>query len=180
MQPLGHWHFLASTRLRSGAYPEFEGFLYGQGTRLIGRLPRSNQLDCGTLNRNLLIPKRLIFESRVRVGSPSLAAAPVGPPIPPWLSASAASIISFSCLSSAPSSAALGLAALGGSRLTPVSSTEKGSPSLRVRARSITFCSSRTLPGQPYAWNSWRVFRLMVLNFFPAFFPKRSIKYSTS
>src|SRR5712692_7413743 len=33
---------------------------------------------------------------------------------------------------------------------------------------------------QAYGWNSWRVFRLMVLNFFPAFFPKRSIKYSTS
>ena len=114
------------------------------------------------------------------MGSPSLAAAPVGPEIWPWLSASAASIISFSCLSSAPLSAGLGLAAWGGSRLIQVSSTERVSPSLRMTARSITFCSSRTLPGQPYAWNSWRVFRLMVLNFFPAFFPKRSIKYSTS
>jgi len=31
------------------------------------------------LNRYLSIPRRLIFESRVEVGSPSLAAAPCGP-----------------------------------------------------------------------------------------------------
>ena len=48
-------------------------------TRSISRFLRSNQLACGTLNRNLLIPKRLIFESSVRVGSPSLAAAPAWP-----------------------------------------------------------------------------------------------------
>lgn len=38
-----------------------------------------NQLARGTLNRYLLILKRLIFESSVRAGSPSFAAAPDGP-----------------------------------------------------------------------------------------------------
>jgi hypothetical protein len=39
----------------------------------------STQLARGTLNRYLLILKRLIFESSVRAGSPSLVAAPEGP-----------------------------------------------------------------------------------------------------
>ena len=38
-----------------------------------------NQLARGTLNRYLLILKRLIFESSVRAGSPSVLAAPEGP-----------------------------------------------------------------------------------------------------
>ncbi len=42
------------------------------------------------------------------------------------------------------------------------------------------FCSSRTFPGQPYAWNTFRNFLSMVLNFFPTLFPNRSMKYSTS
>src|SRR5882757_5370004 len=33
----------------------------------------------GSLKRNLLIPRRLIFESSVRAGMPSFAAAPAGP-----------------------------------------------------------------------------------------------------
>jgi hypothetical protein len=37
------------------------------------------QLARGTLNRYLLILKRLIFESSVRAGSPSFVAAPDGP-----------------------------------------------------------------------------------------------------
>jgi hypothetical protein len=41
------------------------------------------QLASGTLNRYLLILKRLIFESRVRAGSPSFVAAPDGPEIRP-------------------------------------------------------------------------------------------------
>src|SRR5258708_3684288 len=87
---------------------KFQEFLSGGENTSPSRFPRSNQLACGTLNRYLLIPRRLIFESRVRVGSPRLAAAPVGPEMRPWLSASAASIIPFSCLSSAPLSATLG------------------------------------------------------------------------
>ena len=38
-----------------------------------------DQLALGTLNRYLLILKRLIFESSVRAGSPSFVVAPDGP-----------------------------------------------------------------------------------------------------
>src|SRR5260370_2532541 len=37
------------------------------------------QTVCGCLNRNLLIPRRLIFESSIRAGMPSFSAAPPGP-----------------------------------------------------------------------------------------------------
>src|SRR5258707_10596170 len=67
----------------------------------VGLKALGGQSACGTLNRYLLIFNRLIFESRVRASSPSLAAAPAGPEIRPWLSARAASIISFSCLTRA-------------------------------------------------------------------------------
>src|SRR6266481_9988840 len=76
-----------------------------------------------TLYLYLLIVKRLIFESRVRDGSPSLAAAPAGPEIRPWLSARAASIISFSCLTRAPSSVAGRAGFWPGSLLSHVWST---------------------------------------------------------
>src|SRR5580698_6206410 len=112
--------------------------------------PRPNQSARGTLNRNLSIPSRLIFASSVCVGRASLAAAPVGPEIRPRLSASAASIISLSWLRRASPSATVEPATrLVDSRLNQVSSTEKVSSSLKIMARSITFCSSRTLPGQP-------------------------------
>jgi hypothetical protein len=56
-------------------------------TKLFAR-PRSKaakpiQLARGTLNRYLLILKRLIFESSVRAGSPSFVAAPDRPEIRP-------------------------------------------------------------------------------------------------
>jgi hypothetical protein len=41
------------------------------------------QVACGTLNRYLLILKRLIFESSVRAGRPNFLAAPDGPEIRP-------------------------------------------------------------------------------------------------
>ena len=48
-----------------------------------------------------------------------------------------------------------------------VSSTEKVSPSVRITARSTTFCNSRMLPGQPYAWNSFERFaRLLPGSFY--------------
>src|SRR5580704_2175423 len=106
-----------------------------------------DQFDRLTLNRYLLIPNRLIFASSVGLGSPNLLAAPPGPETRPALSASAASIISFSCRCSALLSAAVGRANCGASRLSHVSSTQKMSPSLRITALSITFCNSRTLPG---------------------------------
>src|SRR6266516_5775515 len=101
----------------------------------------------GSLKRDLLIFSRLIFESSVCAGSPSLTAAPSGPETRPWLCASAASIISFSWPTSAPLSATVGLVNRGVWALSHVSSTQKVSPSLRMTARSITFCSSRTFPG---------------------------------
>src|SRR6266567_5685572 len=114
----------------------FEEFLLNQENAL------------GSLKRDLLIFKRLIFESRVRAGTPSFVAAPFGPETRPRLSASADSIISFSCRSSVPLSATVGVVYRGSSDLNHVSSKEKVSPSLRITARSITFCSSRTFPGQ--------------------------------
>src|SRR6266478_1063970 len=68
----------------------------------------------GSLKRDLLIFSRLIFESRVCAGSPSITAAPAGPETRPWLCASATSIISFSCPTSAPLSATVGLVNRGG------------------------------------------------------------------
>jgi len=77
-------HFLAPTRLRRGRRSwNCQEFLFGEENTSTSRFPRASQLACGTLNRYLLIPRRLIFESRVRVGSPRLAAAPVGPEIRP-------------------------------------------------------------------------------------------------
>ena len=101
-------------------------------------------------NWYLLIPNRFIFESSVLVGVPSFAAAPVGPETRPLPAASAASIISFSVLFRTPLSANAGLVAVWEEgRLSHVSSTTQMSPSLKITARSITFCNSRTLPGQP-------------------------------
>jgi len=62
------------------------------------KVTESTQLARGILNRYLLIFRRLIFESSVRAGRPNLVAAPVCPEIRPLVSTSAASIISFSCL----------------------------------------------------------------------------------
>ena len=141
---------------------------------------QGHQSPDGDLNRYLLIFRRLIFESSVRDGRPSLAAAPAAPEIRPWLSANAASIISFSCFTSTPLSGPGRVDFGGGSFFSHVSSIENVSPSHRITARSITFCSSRTFPGQMYASNSLRDFLSMALNFFPALFPNRSMKYSTS
>ena len=129
-----------------------------------------DQSPCGTLNRYLLIFKRLIFESRVFAGRPSLAAAPPGPEIRPWLSFNAASIISFSCRTRVPPSVAVRDVARGSSRLNQVSSTAKLSPSESITARSITFCSSRTFPGQPYAWRTFKDFLPIVRTSFRPFF----------
>src|SRR6266851_10340745 len=90
-----------------------------------------NQISGGHLNLYLFIFRRLIFESSVRVGSPSFAAAPAVPEIRPLLSASAASIICFSCLTSTPLSGS-GRANLGGASLfSQLFSTENVSPSHR-------------------------------------------------
>ena len=60
---------------------------------------------CGgwTLLPVLSMPSRLIFDSSVCRGIPSFAAAPEGPEMRPWVSASAAAIISASRSASAES-----------------------------------------------------------------------------
>src|SRR6266581_7089286 len=70
--------------LDSPLVPIFEEFLTDQENAV------------GSLKRDLLILSRLIFESSVCAGSPSITAAPAGPETRPWLCASATSIISFS------------------------------------------------------------------------------------
>src|SRR4051812_17360613 len=77
------------------------------------------------LNRYLLIPRRLILESRVEVGSPSLAAAPWGPDTRPRLWASAPSMASFSWASNTPLKAAPERGTSEASRLSHASSTAK-------------------------------------------------------
>src|ERR1700688_2854017 len=93
---------------------------------------RISQSRGGTLNRYLLIFRRLIFESSVRDGRPSFAAAPPAPEIRPLLSASATSIISFSCLTSTPLNGPGPTDFEGGSLFSHVSSTENVSPSHRI------------------------------------------------
>src|SRR5260370_25788334 len=112
------------------------------------RSPGLNQPACGALNRYFSILSRLILDSRVCAGSPSLAAAPSDPEIRPRLSANAASMISLSCLSRAPFSVPVRPRFEICSRFNEVWSTARVSPSLRITARSMTFCNSRTFPGQ--------------------------------
>src|SRR5579872_6333450 len=139
-----------------------------------------------TLNRLLSMPKPAIFDSRVWRGIPSLAAAPPGPETRPWHSARADSMafLSRSANSLLPSartperdrSCPTGWLDF---RSTHVSSTENVSSSHRITPRSTTFCSSRMLPGQSYAWKSSSVFFLIWLILFPALLAYRSTKYST-
>ena len=58
---------------------------------------------------------------------------------------------------------------LGSHVREPGSSTKKVSPSDRITARSTTFCNSRMLPGQSYAWKSSIVFLSIFRIFLPAF-----------
>src|SRR6266404_3079294 len=105
------------------------------------------------LNRFLLILRALMRWSSVDGGMPSFAAAPDGPDTRPRLSASAASTISRSLRGSPRTGAGTGSpkAARGDSLNSHNSSTANTSPELRITDRSITFCSSRMLPGQSYA-----------------------------
>src|SRR5215813_3293156 len=94
----------------------------------------------------LSMPSRRIFDSSVWRGIPSFAAAPEGPDIRPWVSARTASIISTSRSSNAESPRFGEDSA--DSVVSQLSSTTKVSVSLRMTARSTTFCNSRILPGQ--------------------------------
>ena len=85
---------------------------------------------CRVLNRYLSIPKAAILESSVCLGSPSLAAAPVGPATWPPQSANARSIMSFSRSNRVASKGTVG----------PVSRR----PSVSARSRQQKMCRSRT------------------------------------
>ena len=80
-------------------------------------------------------------------GIPSLAAAPNGPAIRPRQAANAVSMISFSRSTIVATNGTAG-SDRRPSRFSQVSSTENVSVSHRITARSMTFCSSRMLPGQ--------------------------------
>src|SRR5882724_1081850 len=98
--------------------------------------------------RCLSIFNDLIMESRVDCGMPSLAAAPEGPETLPFLSASAASIISFSWVESFCASGSVSGSDCTGRLDSQLSSTKKFSESQTMTERSMTFCNSRMLPGQ--------------------------------
>lgn len=99
------------------------------------------------LNRNLLTWRFAILESSVCRGMPSFAAAPDGPATRPSLSASAASMSSLS--RSAIEAASRGVVRdCRPSLRSHAPSTENTPPSDKITDRSITFCSSRMLPGQ--------------------------------
>ena len=114
-----------------------------------------SRLNGGTLNWRLSMPRLAIFDSRVWCGIPSFAAAPRRPETRPWHSANAASIAFLSrCTNSLLSSVRVPMRGTGRPdswfdlRGSHVSSTENVSSSHRIKARSTTFCSSRTFPGQ--------------------------------
>src|SRR5262249_31682825 len=124
-----------------------------------GRAP-----DQGCLYRSFRIFSVRILYSRVDAGRPSLAAAPDRPDTFPLASASAPSIISRSRATSASSSGRIGGCAAAISRDSQFSSTTSVSVSHTMTARSITFWSSRTLPGHRYDLTSssvrlstWRI-----------------------
>ena len=70
---------LQKWKLELRAVLNLQEFLFGKETLLLA----GGQSPCRTLNRYLLIFKRLILESRVFAGRPSFSAAPPGPEIRP-------------------------------------------------------------------------------------------------
>src|ERR1051325_3455727 len=66
------------------------------GLELEVRLDGRTRKDYEVLKRYRSMPSFLIRDSRVCLGRPSFAAAPVAPPMTPWASRSASSMIAFS------------------------------------------------------------------------------------
>jgi len=95
--------------------------------------------------RRLLIFNERIFDSNVDGGIPSLAAVPDAPDTRPLLSASAASIISFSCDTSLWGSGWVTWGMEMAFRDNQLSSTEKFSVSHKMTDRSITFRNSTNI-----------------------------------
>src|SRR5258707_8432133 len=89
---------------------------------------------------------RILLFRVVRL-SPSLSAAPLGPPITQFVSSRALRMWSHSASSSVTGAA--GLSCCDQLRLS--NGARKIVPGDRITARSTKFCSSRTLPGQAYS-----------------------------
>ena len=102
------------------------------------------------LKRRLSMFRALIFDSSVDAGTPSRPAAPKGPATRPLLSLSAASMASFSWVASVPVERLATGAVPGDRPESHRASIESVSESHTITARSMTFCSSRMLPGQSY------------------------------
>jgi hypothetical protein len=98
----------------------------------------------------LFILSVLILDSSVDGRMLSFAAAPVGPDTWPRVSANAVSINAFSWVVSIWTSGWLAGKIRSMSWDSQLSSTENVSVSQRITERSITFCNSRTFPGQGY------------------------------
>src|SRR5215470_586765 len=98
----------------------------------------------------LSIFSALIFDSRVEDGTPRRAAAPNGPDTRPLLSLSAASMTCISCVASVAAGWLTTGDAADGRPPSHRSSMARESESAMMTARSMTFCSSRILPGQSY------------------------------
>src|SRR6266850_132967 len=127
------------------------------------------QVPDGCLKRFLLMLSDRIFDSRVDRAIPSLAAAPDGPNIRPWDSRRASSIISISVAATFSERKSLFPDLVSSGRWdSQLSSTVNISVSHTISDRSMTFCSSRMLPGQGYDWSNCRVFLSTLRMFLPA------------
>src|SRR5262245_28732383 len=156
-------HEIDGPRFRNGDRNRLEGFDVQRSLILrIGSLHNGPLLAHGflravhaDLNWPLSIFSVLIFDSSVDDGTPSRAAAPNGPDTRPLLSLSAASMTSFSCVARVGVATGGGATSEGFGDRPPShrSSIARVSESAMMIARSMTFCSSRMLPGQSYAWS---------------------------
>src|SRR5712672_886614 len=88
------------------------------------------------------------FDSKVCLGIPSIAAAPFAPETRPDACRNAFSIIVFSWEERSETNVVARTGDFELSAANQLASTENVSPSQRMTARSITFCNSRTFPGQ--------------------------------
>src|ERR1700752_157691 len=116
----------------------------------LGSVPAGRHLPTGEddyclRKASLSICRARIFDSSVWRGMPSCTAAPRGPATLPRVSLSAASMSAFSPSASVVTAVPFDLRCLRASQDASITSV---SLSLNTTARSITFCSSRTLPGQ--------------------------------
>jgi hypothetical protein len=142
--------------------------------QIVNSDPSSNSLMGRCCRRK--IPRLFILESNVVRLSPSLAAAPWGPPISPPAARNVCKIRATSCSRNVPCGATRVIDVLcdGGRGLGSTPSSD------RMTARSIRFWSSRTLPGQGYAMNAFIVVSGICSMRFPMRLENTSTKCSTN